>query len=720
MRPTSFRVLSATTTNEILATLSRVSYPNPFKDPSKLRKDALGVDFEGFFPSQSPYIPVDHVHDWGGAQLGNYWTGGNDVYAASRELLVGDKLTKVVGAHGFKFGASVGRYDKQYGYPNFESGLMIFDPGSTPGTTGSQIGDLLVGRPARIEQGTRVGLGDFRAWDLDLFAQDNWRVSSRVTLEYGARVGYWTNFIERHGLGAWFDPVTYNPAKGAFIDPPEDQQLNGVRYTSRGQAPPGVLHNRSPFVLPRMNVVWDVGGNGSTVLRGGYGLFEGRRAGDSETWPGQLMPPQAFYAGADAYYDTSLGGKGLTYDTAHLIPLDALLASMSMSTLTPGSFKFLKTHSYSVSLSRRLVWNQGLDVAYVGTTGRDLGSSIDANAVPLGALSTGVIGNADLSVPVNRVNLDPSVVNSRRPFAVYGNIWDVEFEQTSQYHSLQVTLSRQTGKRLQYFVAYTLGRNTGELPGVRDPFDASRTYGVLNTDRRHILNVSWNALLPDGARGSLDNVVGRGLLNGWQLSGISTFLSGVPVHLAFSGDAAGGGVSQAYFGTPDVVGPDSSGFSFGAGNSLAPEFTCDPRLGGSAVGEKLLNIDCVKVPDFATSPPLIPPYDIRTPWHMSHDVTIFKNFAIHGDQRLQFRAGFFNIFNMARATTELGNDIDLALETSCNRRVNHVPNGIGDYADDVCDPTGGYTFTDNTKENFGKINVKRGHRIVELVLKYDF
>ena len=60
-----------------------------------------------------------------------------------------------------------------------------------------------------------------------------------------------------------------------------------------------------------------------------------------------------------------------------------------------------------------------------------------------------------------------------------------------------------------------------------------RTYGVLRTDRTHILNVSWNAFLPDGARGSIDNAVMRGVLNGWQLSGISTLASGIPIPLEF-------------------------------------------------------------------------------------------------------------------------------------------------------------------------------------------
>jgi hypothetical protein len=115
-----------------------------------------------------------------------------------------------------------------------------------------------------------------------------------------------------------------------------------------------------------------------------------------------------------------------------------------------------------------------------------------------------------------------------------------------------------------------------------------------------------------------------------------------------------------------------------------------------------------------------PPYDLRTPFRMNHDLTIFKNFALRGVRKLQFRAGFFNIFNAAYATTGVANDIDLTLDTRCNRRVDHVPNGIGGYADGVCDLAGGYSFTDATRKNFGQIKVKRGHRVVEFVLKFYF
>jgi hypothetical protein len=95
-----------------------------------------------------------------------------------------------------------------------------------------------------------------------------------------------------------------------------------------------------------------------------------------------------------------------------------------------------------------------------------------------------------------------------------------------------------------------------------------------------------------------------------------------------------------------------------------------------------------------------------------------KNFPIgDGGKRLQFRVGFFNIFNQAFALPR-GNDIDLRLDTTCNGQVD-APDGTGGTSQ-VCDPTQGFSFTDTTQRNFGKINLLRGHRIVELALKFYF
>src|SRR4029079_12693602 len=251
-----------------------------------------------------------------------------------------------------------------------------------------------------------------------------------------------------------------------------------------------------------------------------------------------------------------------------------------------------------------------------------------------------------------------------------------------------------------------------------DPYDPSRTYGVLGTDRTHVLNVSWNAFLPDGAKGAMDNPVGRGLLNGWQISGISSMASGIPYRLFFAGDAASGGMSVAYFGTADVIGPS---LNASGGNALAPVDSCDPRPGATSVNERVLDLNCIGIPAFGQNGDLVPKYNLRQPTRYNTDLTLFKNFSTVGDQKLQFRVGFFNLFNQAFATTSVdGNDINLVLDATCRAKVDGVPDRTGGTVNGVCDPTKGFDFTPQTKANFGKINLLRGHRVIELVLKYYF
>ena len=76
--------------------------------------------------------------------------------------------------------------------------------------------------------------GEFRYWNIDAFAQDSWKLSSNLTLEYGVRFGYWTNNVELNGLGGYFTPTLYDPTKGSFLDPGTYQRLNGVCYVYNG------------------------------------------------------------------------------------------------------------------------------------------------------------------------------------------------------------------------------------------------------------------------------------------------------------------------------------------------------------------------------------------------------------------------------------------------------------------------------------------------------
>ena len=118
--------------------------------------------------------------------------------------------------------------------------------------------------------------------------------------------------------------------------------------------------------------------------------------------------------------------------------------------------------------------------------------------MPYGALSTGFYNGVDLSVPVNRVAVASVGTNlaSFRPYNALSGITLYNFNGVSNYDSLQLTLSRQTSRNLQYFVAYTYGKTRGTLGGEYNnttPTILRRTYGVLGEDRTHVLNVSWNA-----------------------------------------------------------------------------------------------------------------------------------------------------------------------------------------------------------------------------------
>jgi hypothetical protein len=717
-------VLGETMTNELLVSYARLKLDNDYRDPSKVSLGTHGLSEFGFFPGQSPYVPLELISSgWGsgGGHMGELWSPlGNFLYAYNDSRQITNKLTKIWNSHALKFGASVEQVNKQQNFQNAEHLRLAYDSSWIPGSTGNQLGDLLVGRPAQVEQGTRIPDGHFRLYNFDLFAQDSWKLRPNMTFEYGVRFSYMPNNAELNELGAYFDPTSYDPAQGPFLNK-DVTRLNGVRYAQYGQAENRLTRNRDPFLMPRVNFAWDVTNDSNNVIRGGYGTFVNRPMGNT-VYDVLRFAPNAYFTTMDAWAGADLGGgQGLTYDTIRLVdPIQRMVnGGYGLDSVNPDSIDWPTTHTMSLSYARRIFWNQVVEAAYVGSQGRHLVSRSEANFVPNGALLSGQVGNADLSNPVHRLALDASVVNRYRPFQAYNRISWWEYKGVSHYHSLQVTASRQSGRNFQYFANYTLSKSTGTLGSEYarvNPIDPARSFGVLDSDRRHVFNVSYNWNAPDLSPSP--NPILRGILNGWQLSGISTFASGYPIRLRFIGDIASGGMATAWFGTPDIA---VIGDQAGVG-AVAPLYLGDPRnKGARKKDEKLFDISMIGIPSFGETGPPQSPYDLRAPWRWNHDFTIFKNFRINDLQKLQFRIGVFNMFNQAYSTQRFANDIDLTLDTRCLKRVSGVPNGLGGFAGGlVCDPAGGFEFTENTIKNFGKINLLRGHRVVEFALKYYF
>jgi hypothetical protein len=702
-------VLSPTTTNEFLFTFSKLKLDIYHTNPEAVSLSALGFpDFKGPWGQQTEVAPVNLINTWS-QPVGDLWDPvGQDIFAYNSSMMFTDTFTKVMNTHAIKAGLSVERARKDQNFNNNENVEMIYSNWGN-GTTGNVFGDTLTARPSQVTAGTASAIGNFQLWNIDFFVQDSWKVKKNLTLEYGIRFSKMTNNIERNGLGAVFDVGRYDPSKGAFRDDSKTY-MNGVAYAGLGEVSKNLIGTRPIYAMPRVNFAWDTKGNGDLIVRGGAGLFYNRPMGNAE-YDVIHYSPYAYSITMDAGSTQNFEGGRMDYNTIGTTDPFAFVGGIAIpQSVDPGSVHYPRYFTTSLSVGKRLPGQQFLEVGYVGTFGRHLLNSQNQNIVPEGALT------AAYPDPVIRAALDASVVTSYRRWPTLGGVDFWQYTATSNYHALQATLSRQTSGRFQYFLTYTFSKVLGMINSEYteiDPFaPRQRSYGITSYDRTHVANLSWNYMVPDLTKSS--NGFLKGLLNGWQMSGISNFSSGIPIRLSLSGDIASDGMQNAWFGSPDVMGETP-------GSAPTAVYTCNPQTANANLGDKLLDIGCLNLPAFGETGNWVPQYYMRTPARNTHDLTVFKNFGLGGSKKLQFRVGAFNIFNQAFPTYNIGfNDLDLTLQTTCNVHVNGVSNSAGGTVDNICDPRGGFSFTQQSIDNFGKVISKRGRRIIEFAVKFYF
>jgi len=742
-------VINPTMTNEVLFAGSKLNLYYDFADPDKVTYAGLGltdadkVGFQGKansgvctncggvnFVGSNPYVPISVINNW--APSGLYSAYGFPIYSPYSSYSVTDNLSKVFNTHTLKFGAFFEQGNKEQ-QSNHDTSIILGQWGQA-NATGNDYGDLYVGRPVEFTQATDRPKDYFRFYNYEFYAQDSWKVRSNITLEAGLRIGYFPQNYETHGLGVLFDPAAYNRSQGIFINKDRNTP-NGFKLAANNEIPKGVLDNPGIAWMPRLNVAWDIGGKGDWVIRAGAGIFYNRVQGNYDYYSSGQMP-NTYGATVDTPWNNAPGGSGgLSF--ANLDEIDPFaFANVNVSSRDVDSNEIPRVANMSLTIEKRLPGNNILSVAYVGTQGRHLPQQRSINIIPLGTLTSGTLapGSAnpsDLSVPVNRAAIDGGVLRSFRPFSAYNTVGVYQFTGTSTYHSLQATLSHQSGKNLQYFLTYTFAKGLGtvatnETDGSAwaDPIDTrGRSWGILPFDRTHVFNASYNYTFPKLVRGgsSFDNWFTRGVFNGWQMSGITTFQTGTPIRLRFSGDINSAGQALAWYGSDAF---NVQGQSVGA---VTPVYAANPKVsGGGGVGDKVFDLNALKIPTFPNTGPSQPPFYLRTPSRSNFDVSFFKNFNFSESKKFQFRAGFFNIFNQAYPTQisptgGLGSsDIYLTLNTVCNVRKNGVPNGNGGTVDNICDPTGGFSYDQTTIDNFGKIVNKHGRRIVEFAFKFYF
>ena len=514
-----------------------------------------------------------------------------------------DNLTLVRGNHTFKFGAEFIR-DRFNGFSAFPTrGSYTFNGQFTRQTGASTsltaLSDFALGAPSAVSRNILDGEFGMRFWNFSTFAQDAWRVTNRLTLNYGLRYEVNAPPYDVHDHWSNFNPVT------------SQLLLAGQGGNSRR------LRNIDwhPFA-PRVGVAYMLTSDQKTVLRSGFGIsyVEPYKGG------GQLYKNLPYYF--SQVVSTDQNGAPPLYLTQGLpAPVRPDLtnqAQLSSGNPTAWDFNMVPTRAlqWSIGIERQLVQNLMVDVTYVGTRSLNLTSAY----------------NIDQPFP------GPGVQNPRRPeYAINPLVGDVTYNTgfgSAKYHGLQLKMEKRYSAGLTLSVAYTWASYFSDSPnlnggGVGAPQDArcfNCNWGPVPDDLKHVVVLNHAYELPFGARrrylsrGLLAHVVGD-----WDINGIWSANSG-----------------QHFNATLATAVSNSSG-----GGGDRPNRLSDGNLpSGQRTINQWFNIAAFAAPaqfTFGNAGTGI----LVGPGYFNVDLGIHRNFPINERLTLSYRAELFNSFNRA-------------------------------------------------------------------------
>ena len=551
-----------------------------------------------------------------------------------------NSLSAILGPHSVKAGVLIERMRQHDGgwATNFNGTFDFGRNVNNPLDTNNPYSNAILGIFNNYTEATSRPLALRHSLGVDWFVQDNWKVSRRLTLDYGVRVTWWTPFTNWDSRSATFVPGLYDPSKKVrliypalvngtkvginpvtnqtypsvligFIAPGTGNPTNGMVVTTETPGyPSGLINNQGPLFAPRFGFAYDPFGTGKTAIRGGFGIFYNRITGGANT---------------DSVYSYPIV-QSPRIDFNRISSLQSAQGLVSAPTVVAWQrdIKTASVMNLSFSIQRHVGFDTVVDVGYVGSLGRHLTWQRDINSIPL---STRFLReNADPtspSVPLADVFLRPTVG--------YNSINYNEAAGTSNYHSLQVTANRRLSRGLSFGVAWTYSKvldfNDGEFGAVNivAPFRAWN-YGRASFDRTHVVKLSWVYSLP-AWKSAIMPV--RAVVNNWQISGITTFSSGAPLGVGYTLVAA-----TDLSGTPSV-----SPRVVVAGNPVLSS--------GEQTFSQAFRTSVFQMPTVGSLGTLSKTL-ITGPGIKNFDVSIFKNIPLYKERaHAQLRAEFYNFFN---------------------------------------------------------------------------
>jgi hypothetical protein len=477
--------------------------------------------------------------------------------------------TWVRGTHSVKFGGIYTRNYAKDGYStgaNESKGAYAFSGFAS----GNAFADFLLGLPneVREQRNTRGDIPmDTFSNDWAVFAQDDIKVNSRLTLFLGLRYEVIGVFIDRNDIYANFSPIdgghhiVPNAVIGELL-PPAARLLGRTITSEQFDVGRGLIKTDRNNMSPRLGFAQRLDRSNKTVLRGGFGIFHPTGAAQGARDIMSRNPfrytirfsrpqlPQGFSSGTRSE-SLGFGNQGLQLD-----------------------LELPDIYQYNLTLERELRGALGVRVSYIGSTMKKLLVHRDYNTVQASA------------VPLGNVDTDP-VSRARLPFPNYGTFMDItENRGEGQFSALQLEVQRRFKSGLAVNVAYTLAGSDGNAPdsgnstlGVvqYDPYDIEKDRGPDPNVVKHrvLMNSTWDIPVGRGRRfGASLPLWADAIVGGWTVSTIAQARSGPNLTPYFTyGDT--GGIYPANPGrTLDGVGQ--------FGEAWRPDVTGNPNTGGGS------------------------------------------------------------------------------------------------------------------------------------------
>jgi Carboxypeptidase regulatory-like domain len=543
------------------------------------------------------------------------------------DIALSDNITIIHGKHSLKTGGIYVRNRKDQNGRSIYTGSLTYNNAGNTRSTGTSFADALLGNFRTYNEADNDPIGFFRFNQFEAYVTDSWKITPRLSLEFGVRYYHFSPTYTQANNIANFDPSLYNPSQAVTIlangniDPTRGgNRFNGLvragngipseevgRVSAAGSpllaavptgAPRG-FYQPANKLAPRFGFAYDPFGDGKTAIRGGFGMFydkvEGNLIFSQLNVPPFINTPQ-FENG-----NIANPSGGTASALAPFVTINAINPDLDVS----------YSMNFSLGVQRELPHGFFVEATYVGNEGRHLIRQPDLNAAPFALLA------ANAALPTAQ----QVSTNALRPFKGFSAISFRLSDANSNYNALQLYVAKRKGN-LELTASYTWSKvltdTSGNGDGVdvgEDPFNRHFNYGPASFDRRHIFVTTYDYRLPffNNLKG-----VGGAVLNGWEVSGITRYQSGA--YFTVTGNTAIGGRRADYIGGPVLLpNPGPDGWINPAAFAAAPA----SRRGNSGVG-------IVQGPNLQT-------------W----DFSVRKQFNVTERVNVRFQADMFNAFNRA-------------------------------------------------------------------------